>query len=139
MNVPAPCPSAPMRPPLPRGFVSSVREERLRATASLRGLGLTAWRGRSGTRYVAGVHAADEVPETAETVLIAVRRDAAGEARLLDVAEADEGWVARMRARGATEIHVHRLASDAAARRAVVADLSELRRVPRRAGPGPDR
>ncbi|HVL72683.1 MAG TPA: hypothetical protein VM434_12475 [Beijerinckiaceae bacterium] len=136
MNMLLPSGSWPMLPPR-RDLRIHVREDPLRATAGLRGLDLTAWRGRSGRRYVVAVHPAEDVPDATGSVLLAVRRDRGGEARLLGVADGDEAWVDRMRARGATEIHVHRLAADATARRAAIEDLSELRRVPPRGGPGP--
>ncbi|GJD48882.1 hypothetical protein OPKNFCMD_1608 [Methylobacterium crusticola] len=112
-----------------------MREERLRTTLGLRGtpaLPLSAWRGQSGRRYVVGIHALDPDPiEVGDAVVIAVRRDRDGVAELVAVAAAGEsprerlqrGWMNQARARGATEMHVHRLAEDAAARRAVVADL----------------
>ncbi|BAQ45279.1 hypothetical protein [Methylobacterium aquaticum] len=114
---------------------SDVREERLRTATSLRGtpaLPLSAWRGQSGRRYVVGIHALDDDPsEVGDAVVIAVRRGGDGTAELVAVTSAGEtprerlgrGWLTRARARGATEMHVHRLAEDAAARRAVVADL----------------
>lgn len=114
-----------------------MREEPLRSTASLRGtpaLVLSAWRGRSGRRYVVGIHelAEPELDDMGEAVVMAVRRDAAGHGELVSVAAAGESprerlarnWVARARTRGATEMHVHRLAEDEAERRAVVADLA---------------
>ncbi|WP_279359325.1 hypothetical protein [Methylobacterium indicum] len=112
-----------------------MREERLRTATSLRGtpaLPLSAWRGQSGRRYVVGIHALDDDPsEVGDAVVIAVRRGGDGTAELVAVTAAGEtprerlgrGWLTRARARGATEMHVHRLAEDAAARRAVVADL----------------
>lgn len=112
-----------------------MREERLRTTAGLRGtasLTLSAWRGRSGRRYVVGVHALDEpeLNDMGEAVVIAVRRDRAGVAEPVAVASAGEkprdrlrSWVARARHEGATEMHVHRLAQDEAERHAIVADL----------------
>ncbi|MFL5079326.1 MAG: hypothetical protein ACJ8DU_05230 [Microvirga sp.] len=115
---------------------TGVHEERLRAVAGLRGVfDLTSWRGRSGRRYVVGVQPLTEsdAAEVSEGVMIAVRRDAERVARLVDVVAAEpafraaerKAWAARMRARGATEMHVHRLADDARDRRAVVADLSD--------------
>jgi hypothetical protein len=73
-----------------------------------------------------------DAAEVSEGVMIAVRRDAERVARLVDVVAAEpafraaqrKAWAARMRAKGATEMHVHRLADDARDRRAVVADLS---------------
>lgn len=112
-----------------------VREERLRATAGLREQpALTSWRGKSGRRYVVGVHPASEpdIAELTDAVLIAVHRAGDGTAEVLDVA-APGGlsshrermrWLTRMRSRGATELHVHRLAESEAERRAVVADLA---------------
>lgn len=114
-----------------------VREERLRTTAGLRGspaLALSAWRGRSGKRYVVGVHTLDEpdLSEIGEAVVMAVRRDTAGIAQLVSVASSGESprehlqrtWLTRVRKSGATEMHVHRLAEDEAARAAIVEDLS---------------
>jgi len=113
-----------------------VREESLRTTAGLRGtpaLVLSAWRGRSGRRYVVGVHdlAEPDLIEMGETVVIAVRRDREGVAEPVCVAASGESpserlhrhWMARARQRGATEMHVHRLAESEDERRAIVADL----------------
>lgn len=112
-----------------------VREERLRATAGLREPpALTSWRGRSGRRYVVAVHAPTEtdIGDVTDAVLIAVQRGDDGTAEVLDVAAPDSlapvrqrvGWLSSVRARGVTEIHVHRLAETDADRRAVVADLA---------------
>lgn len=113
-----------------------VREERLRTTAGLRGtpaLTLSAWRGRSGRRYVVGIHelAERELDDMGEAVVMAVRRDATGVGELVAVTAAGrsprerphQGWIARARRGGATEMHVHRLAEDEAERSAIVADL----------------
>ena len=111
-----------------------VREERLRAAAAMTDASsLSSWRGRSGRRYVVGVHPLSEpdMAELDEAVVIAVRRSGDGDAALLGVASpgrstprvARLGWLAGMRARGATEMHVHRLADSESARQAVVADL----------------
>ncbi|MGU3536542.1 hypothetical protein [Methylobacterium sp. A54F] len=123
-----------------------VREERLRTAASLRGtpaLALSAWRGRSGRRYVVGVHELTE-PEfdgMGQAVVIAVRRNAAGIAEMVEVAAAGESprerltrtWLSRVRRDGATEMHVHRLAAGEAERSAVVDDLAVERADPARA------
>lgn len=114
-----------------------VREERLRTAAGLRGspaLALSAWRGRSGRRYVVGVHEAGAFgpEEMSEAVVMAVRRDASGIAELVSVANSDESprehlrrvWLDRVRRSGATEMHVHRLAEGEAERVAIVEDLS---------------
>lgn len=113
-----------------------MREERLRTTAGLRGtpsLALSAWRGRSGKRYVVGIHELFEqdVDEVGDAVVIAVRRDSLGIAQPVSVATSGESprerlqrsWLARASQSGATEIHVHRLAESAAERCAIVADL----------------
>ncbi|HEX8666582.1 MAG TPA: hypothetical protein VF744_21405, partial [Beijerinckiaceae bacterium] len=110
-----------------------VREEPLRAAAALGALGLTSWRGRSGRRYVVGVHPLTEAEAlaVADAVMIAVRRDDDGIAAVVEPAAAGAGfgtaakraWVSRARALGATELHVHRLAEDEGARQAIVADL----------------
>jgi hypothetical protein len=115
---------------------AGVREERLRATAGLKGaINLSSWRGRSGRRYVVGVHplSESEILELANAVILAVRRDGDDLARLIDVATVGErprgrsraGWVAAVRAQGATEMHVHRLAATDAERRAIIDDLLE--------------
>lgn len=113
-----------------------MREERLRTMAGLRGAAppLSAWRGRSGRRYVVGVHelAEPELDEVDEAVVIAVRRDEAGIAEAVSITASGRGprerlhrnWLARARQKGATEMHVHRLAESEEERRAVVADLA---------------
>ena len=116
---------------------AAIREERLRATAGLREtpLALTSWRGRSGRRYVVGIHPLEdaEIAQLSEAVILAVRRDPDGTAHVLDLAAAGSRlgepgrgrWMRAMRDRGATEIHVHRLAESEEERRAVIEDLSE--------------
>ena len=111
------------------------REERLRATAGLREQpALTSWRGKSGRRYVVGIHPANEpdIADVTDAVLIAVQRSGDGTAEVLDVAAPGaltsrrqrQRWVSRMRDRGATELHIHRLAESESDRLAVVADLA---------------
>ena len=113
-----------------------MREERLRSTSGLRGtpaLALSAWRGRSGRRYVVGVHELIEpdLDGMGDAVVIAVRRDGAGVAEPVSVTSTSEGprerllrnWLTRARHHGATEMHVHRLAESEDERRAIVADL----------------
>lgn len=72
-----------------------------------------------------------ESPLPAQAVILAVRRDTEGRARLLGAlaCEPGEDWASRawyraMVMRGAREMHVHLLAADARARRAVCADLA---------------
>lgn len=113
-----------------------VNEERLRATAGVRGaVALTSWRGRSGRRYVVGIHplAEKDVLDIADAVLIAVRRDPGGGARVVDAlaagaksrGQARLAWLDRMRGLGATELHVHRLADSDGERQAVIEDLRD--------------
>ena len=114
-----------------------MREERLRATAGLRQgmLNLSSWRGRSGRRYVVGVHPLSETDllDVTDAIVIAVRRDEQGVASLIDIAAAGprprdrlrKSWMSTVRGRGATEMHVHRLAEDDASRRAIIEDLRE--------------
>jgi hypothetical protein len=116
---------------------ADVREERLRATAGLRdaSLALSSWRGHSGRRYVVGVHPLDEAEflSLTEAVVLAVKRDPDGTAHVIDVAtagsrsgeEARTRWMRAVRDRGATELHVHRLAEGEEERRAVIEDLRE--------------
>jgi hypothetical protein len=114
-----------------------VREERLRATAGLRhtSLTLSSWRGRSGRRYIVGVHplVAEEVLDVTEAVILAVKRDEDGTAHVIDIAtagsqpseQARTRWMTRAQAQGATEMHVHRLADGEQERRAIIDDLRE--------------
>ncbi|TXN41432.1 hypothetical protein FV232_24750 [Methylobacterium sp. WL30] len=120
-----------------RASRADIREERLRSTAGLRGtpaIALYAWRGRSGCRYVTGVH--DLVPvvdaDQAPAVFIAISRNAAGLACIVGVL-AFEGdlpaLVAFLRTSavaGATELQLHRLAETGGERAAIVADLTEI-------------
>ncbi|WP_372423958.1 hypothetical protein [Salinarimonas chemoclinalis] len=119
---------------------AGVREEPLRAVAGLAGgAGLSAWRGRSGRRVVVAVHAIGTVDpaDLDGAVALAVARPEGGRADVRATTTADalagEGrrraWLERAAARGATEVHLHRLAETAEARRAVAADLG-LRRSP---------
>lgn len=115
-----------------------VREERLTALSSVRGLAglkLSAWRGRSGERYVVGVHdlAAAASEDLTGTVVLAVVREGAS-SRILrataDLAACDVAlWIDSVRRAGASEIHVHRLAETVAERHAVVIDLTGAGRV----------
>lgn len=118
-----------------RAPAGGVREEPLRAAAALGGaLELSSWRGRSGRRYVVGVHALSEAElfDVTEAVALAVRRQGEAAAEIVAIADAGPGfrpkarraWLAQARAAGATELHVHRLAEGAPARAAVAADLA---------------
>jgi hypothetical protein len=113
-----------------------VREESLRATAGLRSSArLSSWRGRSGRRYIVGVHplVEAEVLDVTNAVILAVRRDEAGLSHIMDVAtagshpseQARTRWFFKVQGLGATEMHVHRLADSDVQRQAIVDDLRE--------------
>lgn len=114
---------------------AGIREERLRSTTGVRQAApMSSWRGASGRRYVVGVQSdiRADVADMEGAVLIAVRRAPDGTASVLDVAASEPGatrrsrlrWLALMRTRGATEMHVHLLAEDEAERDAVRRDLA---------------
>lgn len=115
---------------------AGVREERLRATAGLRSSStLSSWRGRSGRRYIVGVHPLNETEllEVTDAVILAVKRDRAGNGIVIDAAMAASDpseetrmrWFAKVRDLGATELHIHRLAATEDDRRAIFEDLCE--------------
>jgi hypothetical protein len=119
-----------------RTQAAGVREEKLRATAGLRSSNaLSSWRGRSGRRYIVAIHPLieAEVLSVTDAVILAVRRDQAGVAHPIDVATVgpqpnDVGrsrWLSKVRERGATELHVHRLAADDGQRQTIAEDLRE--------------
>lgn len=85
----------------------AVREEPLRGTAAA---SLTAWRGRSGRRYVCSIRDPQSWDGDPSAVVVPVRRDARGVAAIcaLDAA---------------AELHVHRLAETETERAAARADL----------------
>jgi hypothetical protein len=93
---------------------------------------LTAWRGRTGRRYVASSFAVrdSEALCFADSVLIAVRRDrsiiSVREAGPWGLEAATMRWRDEAEAAGASEIHVHLIAATAEERRKVVADLTPV-------------
>lgn len=95
--------------------------------------GMTAWRGKSGARYIVTPKAREAVP--CDAVMVAVVRNAAKVATLVAVAsfDADATGFALFRsiahAAGATELHVHSIARNAAACAAIVADLAPGARI----------
>lgn len=106
----------------------AIREERLSF-----GAGLSAWRGRSGRRYVVTIRPLSEapitVPEIYDTrclVALAVRREA-GRASI--VAVGSLAWIVRSQGgivrEGATELHLYRLAETAIERFEAIEDLRE--------------
>ncbi|MGH1573429.1 hypothetical protein ACRAWG_25635 [Methylobacterium sp. P31] len=117
-----------------RAVRSSVREERLRTSAGLRGapaLAMSAWRGRSGRRYVVIIQPLDNLDLVAEhgAVVLAVARDEQGRAAIVAArgCEAGDpgflGWLAACARLGARELHAYRLAETMAERTAVAADV----------------
>jgi hypothetical protein len=115
---------------------AGVREERLRATAGLRSTStLSSWRGRSGRRYIVGVHPLNETEllDVTDAVILAVKRDRSGTGLIVDAAMAGSEpaertrlrWLAKAQDRGATELHIHRLAETEDDRRAIFEDLRE--------------
>jgi hypothetical protein len=112
---------------------AGIREERLRAAGGPEAPALSAWRGTSGRRYVVRVHpaATADLADVSNAVIMAVRRGADDLAQILEIvtagdrpsASARSRWVRAMQERGATELHVHRLAGNEAQRRAIIDDL----------------
>ncbi|MGN6098012.1 MAG: hypothetical protein ACTHP8_17490 [Bosea sp. (in: a-proteobacteria)] len=107
----------------------AAREMPLRSTASLGERRFTAWRGRSGRRYVASVFPSDDPHALSFTdaVLLAVSADrrilAARDSGPFGIEAALGRWQRSVAEAGATEIHVHLLAEDGASRRAALLDL----------------
>ncbi|WP_243370379.1 hypothetical protein [Microvirga solisilvae] len=114
-----------------------MREEPLRATAGLRSSSttLSSWRGQSGRRYIVGVHPLDlnELLDITDAVILAVSRDAGGTGHVVDSVlaghepseETRTRWLEKVQERGASELHIHRLADTEARRREILADLRE--------------
>lgn len=111
------------------GLPGQVREMPLRATAQLAERRFTAWRGRSGRRYVASVFAIQDGHALGFTdaVLLAVSPDrkivAARDSGSFGIDAALTRWRDAVAMAGASEIHVHLLAEDSAGRRAALCDL----------------
>lgn len=109
--------------------VADVREAPLRSAASLGERRFTAWRGRSGRRYVASVFSVDDSHALGFTdaVLLAVSADrrviAARDSGPFGVEAALGRWQRSIMKAGACEIHVHLLAEDGVSRRAALLDL----------------
>ncbi len=92
----------------------------------------TAWRGRSGRRYVTSVFAIHDPVglSYADAVVLAVAPDrqiiAARDSGPFGVEAALGRWRDAAMSAGATEIHVHLLAEDTAGRRDALADLTPM-------------
>jgi hypothetical protein len=106
-----------------------AREMPLRSAAALGERRFTAWRGRSGRRYVASVFAVDDTHALGFTdaVLLAVSPErrilAARDSGPFGIEAALGRWQRAVIAAGASEIHVHLLAEDGMSRRAALLDL----------------
>ncbi|KRE09769.1 hypothetical protein ASE63_04385 [Bosea sp. Root381] len=107
----------------------TAHEMPMRSTAGLVGRRFTAWRGRSGRRYVASVFALGDEHALGFTdaVLLAVSEDrrilAARDSGPFGVEAALTRWQQAVARAGASEIHVHLLAEDGISRRAALLDL----------------
>jgi hypothetical protein len=106
-----------------------AREMPLRSTAGLTERRFTAWRGRSGRRYVASVFSVtdDHALGFTDAVLLAVSSDrqilAARDSGPFGIEAALTRWRRSVAMAGASEIHVHLLAEDGLTRRAALLDL----------------
>jgi hypothetical protein len=107
----------------------AAREMPLRSTAGLAERRFTAWRGRSGRRYVASVFPVtdDHALGFTDAVLLAVSADrrilAARDSGPFGIEAALTRWRRSVAMAGASEIHVHLLAEDGLTRRAALLDL----------------
>jgi hypothetical protein len=109
------------------------REEGLRSTVGLRGsfaMSLSAWRGRSGRRYVVRVlpAAKTEADDLCDAVVLCVSRTGDGLAEIRGVSIVSDVASSHALIGGlpdaVTELHAHRLAESDAERAAILADLS---------------
>ncbi|MGU3539999.1 hypothetical protein [Methylobacterium sp. A54F] len=105
-----------------------IREELLRMRTPA-AIDMSAWRGKSGRRYVVVVHpiAAAAALEAPGAVILGVRRGADQLAQIVGLGHAGTVQEAAelAAADGATELHLYRLADTDAERDAVVEDLLE--------------
>jgi hypothetical protein len=105
------------------------REVPMRSAAALGERRFTAWRGRSGRRYVASAFAVadDHALGFTDAVLLAISPDrgilAARDSGPFGVEAALTRWRQAVAQAGASEIHVHLLAEDGISRRAALLDL----------------
>ena len=117
-----------------RAIRSSIRDERLRTNASLRGapaLAMSVWRGRSNRHYVVVVQPVDAPDLVAEhaAVILAVAHDERGQASIAAARACEAGdpgffgWLAACAGLGARELHVYRLAETRSERAEIAHDL----------------
>jgi hypothetical protein len=108
---------------------AAAQELPMRSGAALGERRFTAWRGRSGRRYVASVFAVADLHALGFTdaVLLAVSADrriiAARDSGPFGIEAALTRWQRSVAEAGAYEIHVHLLAEDGISRRAALLDL----------------
>lgn len=107
----------------------TASEMPMRGTAGSGERRFTAWRGRSGRRYVASIFTLgdDHALGFTDAVLLAVSADrrilAARDSGPFGVEAALTRWQQSVALAGAVEIHVHLLAEDGISRRAALLDL----------------
>ncbi|WP_267361545.1 MULTISPECIES: hypothetical protein [unclassified Methylobacterium] len=117
-----------------RAARSPIREERLRTNTGSCGapaFAMSAWRGRSGRRYVMVVQPLDAPELVAEhaAVVLAVTRDEDGQASIAAARACEPGdpgflgWLAACAALDARELHAYRLAETRVERAEIAADL----------------
>lgn len=110
-------------------WTAPVREVPLRSTANTCERRFTAWRGRSGKRYVASVFAIhdDAALGFVDVIVLAVTPGrqiiAARDSGPFGVESALTRWRDAAMSAGASEIHVHLLADGASERRRALIDL----------------
>jgi hypothetical protein len=116
------------QPEAPRARLAAT-ECPLKGAGELKDRRFTAWRGRSGQRYIASVFQITDSTALgyADAVLLAVSADrqvlAARDSGPFGVEDALIRWRDAVRAAGAVEIHLHLLADDDSARQAALVDL----------------
>lgn len=104
----------------------------LKGAGALRDRRFTAWRGRSGRRYIASVFQITDATALgyADAVLIAVTADrrvlAARDSGPFGLESALLRWRDAAREAGAVELHLHLLAEDETARQTALRDLTPL-------------
>ncbi len=111
-------------------FEPSFSQTARRLTA-VSGIGTGAWRGRSERKYAVSAYTLANIDriEDCTAVFIATTRDAAGEYLITSARSYTAGsgllarWLEEVVRRGATEVHVHRIAPDEAARLAMMEDI----------------
>ena len=118
-----------------RAEVCDIREQPIRVGSGL-GAGMSAWRGKSGKRWVATVREIKrcDAADLTDAVVLGIYRDEVGHARIVFATHSlsDEAAVRLLRTLRTdvvTEIHTHRLADTDAERDAMVADLTRTMEV----------